>query len=217
MQLPSESEMVGTFNMSRTTIRQALRDLQADGLIFKIPGKGSFVSRPKAVQDLVSLQGFGEAMIPKGYDTFACVVGISRAVTDSQASRKLHIDNADIVEIRRIRYLNQEPISLDITYVPSSVGEKLILEDLANKDIFLIIENEYRIPLGKADIEIESVLADEGLARLLNIEEGSPILKIDRLTYTADHVPIDYEHLFYRGDALKYSLTLQRHSGGRHA
>src|SRR5688572_14517514 len=69
-QMPSEAQMMDTFQVSRITIRQALGDLQKEGLIFKVAGKGSFVAKPKAFQSLSRLQGFGEAMAPAGYETF---------------------------------------------------------------------------------------------------------------------------------------------------
>src|SRR6266481_9476570 len=69
-QMPSESETMAMFKVSRITVRQALGDLQKEGLIFKIHGKGSFVSKPKAFQDLARLQGFGEAMSRFGHQTF---------------------------------------------------------------------------------------------------------------------------------------------------
>jgi len=67
--LPSESELMKMFGVSRITVRQSLRDLHSDGLVFSVQGKGTFVSKPKAVQDVQRLQGFGEAMTPKGYET----------------------------------------------------------------------------------------------------------------------------------------------------
>lgn len=209
-QMPSESDMVKFFNVSRTTVRQALRDLQSDGLIFKVPGKGSFVSRPKATQELISLQGFGEAMIAKGHETFSTFLGAREIIENSTVRSKLKCESADIMEIRRLRYLNREPISVDITYVPCSIGRRLILEDLATQDIFVILENKYGLQLGRAEIQLESILSDDALSRLLKIEAGSPILRMERLTYTAEDVPIDYEHIYYRGDALKYMISLRR-------
>ena len=70
-QMPSESQMMAAFQVSRITIRQALGDLQKEGLIFKVAGKGSFVAMPKAFQNQSRLQGFGEAMTPSGYETFS--------------------------------------------------------------------------------------------------------------------------------------------------
>ncbi|WP_298171417.1 GntR family transcriptional regulator [Acidithiobacillus sp.] len=209
-QMPSESEMMRAFNVSRSTVRLALRCLQSEGLIFKVPGKGSFVSRPKATQELISLQGFGEAMITNGHETFSTLLGYSERVDNKLASSKLRIGCSDIMEIRRLRYLDRVPISVDITYVPSSIGRRLILEDLATEDIFVIVENKYAIKLGHAEVQLEAVLSDDALSSLLKIEEGSPILRMERLTYSADGSPIDYEHLYYRGDMLKYKTGLKR-------
>ena len=67
-QMPSESELGALFKVSRITVRQALGDLQKEGLIFKVHGKGSFVSQPKAFQNVTSLQGFAEAMSESGHE-----------------------------------------------------------------------------------------------------------------------------------------------------
>src|SRR5262245_18634066 len=75
-QLPPESALIDQFGVSRITVRQALNDLQKEGLIFKLHGKGSFVSAPKADQHLASLQGFAEAMSAAGHEIFNQVVDL---------------------------------------------------------------------------------------------------------------------------------------------
>src|ERR1700712_3280472 len=67
-QMPSEHELCMMFHVSRITVRQALGDLQKEGLLFKLHGKGTFVSKPKAFQNVTSLQGFAEAMSSMGYE-----------------------------------------------------------------------------------------------------------------------------------------------------
>src|SRR6056297_1407076 len=74
--LPSESELMKVFGVSRITVRQALRDLHREGLVFSVQGKGTFVSKPKAVQDVQRLQGFGESMMPQGYETSTRVIDL---------------------------------------------------------------------------------------------------------------------------------------------
>lgn len=210
-QMPSESEMIAAFEVSRITVRQALNDLQNEGLIFRIHGKGTFVSKPKAFQDLGRLQGFGEAMRQMGYETFARVISIRTVAPPAQVLEKLQLPKrAKVTELQRVRFLNREPISLDVTYVPTAIGQRLAKEDLAARDVFVILENDYGIALGHAELQIGSTLADELLATQLKVEEGSPVLFIERTTHTADGAPIDYEHLYYRGDAFQYKVRVDR-------
>jgi GntR family transcriptional regulator len=210
-QMPSESEMMQAFKVSRITVRQALGDLQKEGLIFKIHGKGSFVSKSKAFQDLDRLQGFGEAMSRFGHETFNQLLSVKDVAANQAVSEKLRLEPRTIVtEIKRVRHLDREPISVDVTYVPRQIGERLRAEDLAGRDIFAILENDYRIELGNADLQIGSMPADSTLARLLRVDEGAPILRIERLTFTADHAPLDFEYLYYRGDAFQYRLRIER-------
>jgi GntR family transcriptional regulator len=210
-QMPSESEMMAAFDVSRITVRQALNDLQNEGLIFRMHGKGTFVSKPKAFQDLGRLQGFGEAMRQMGYETFARVVSIRTVTPTPQVQERLQLPKrARVTELQRLRFLNREAISLDVTWVPASIGARLAKEDLATRDVFVILENDYGLSLGHADLQIGSTLADEHLAGQLKVDEGSPVLVIERTTHTSDGAPIDYEHLYYRGDAFQYRVRVDR-------
>lgn len=209
-QVPSESQMMAAFGVSRITIRQALGDLQKEGLIFKVAGKGSFVAKPKAFQNLSRLQGFGEAMGPSGYETFNQVLSMKPVAAPELVARRLRLEaGAPVYEIQRLRYLNREPISVDVSYFPLAIGERLAQEDLAARDIFAILENDHRRHLTHADVQIEAISADELLARHLRVPEAAPLLRIERLTH-ADDEPIDFEFLFYRGDAFQYRLRIER-------
>ena len=208
--LPSESEMMKVFGVSRITVRQALRDLHADGLVFSVQGKGTFVSRPKAVQDIQSLQGFGEAMNPQGYETSTRVVGVQEVRISGDVAEALDLNrNSNVVELTRIRYLNREPISLDHSFFPVEVGNELLGRDLT-QDVFPMLENECGIELGHAELKIEAISADENVAEKLNVGVGSPILRIQRLVYSISGTPIDFEYLSYRGDAFQYQVRVER-------
>ena len=210
-QLPTESELTSAFKVSRITVRQALNDLQKEGLVFKVHGKGTFVSKPKAFQDLARLQGFAEAMHVHGYETYNKLISLRHMPAPKAAAEMLRLPrNAKVTELRRVRYLNREPISLDVSYVSREIGERLAKEDLATRDIFLILENDYGIHLGNAELRIEATTADDQLAALLGISDGAPILRIERLTCTDSGEPLDFEYLYYRGDAFQYRLRVER-------
>ncbi len=193
--LPSESNLMKMFGVSRITVRQALRDLHSDGLVFSVQGKGTFVSRPKAVQHMQRLQGFGEAMTPQGYETSTRVVFNDYIRPSQEVANVFSINRSmRVLNVQRVRYLNQEPISLDISYFPEDIGKQLYVREL-NQDIFPLLENELNTSLSYADLKIESTAADAEIASQLKIETSSPVLKIIRLVFSSDDPLVDYEHL----------------------
>jgi GntR family transcriptional regulator len=212
--MPSEAELGKAFEVSRITVRQALGDLQKEGLIFKIHGKGTFVAKPKAFQNVSTLQGLGESMTQRGYEVINRLRSFKTVPADAQVAARLQIAEGDnVVQIKRARLVNRELVSLEITWLPEHVGKRLEKADLVSRDIFLILENDCALPLGHADLAIDAILADAELAAALEVEEGSPVMRIERLTHTADGAPLDYEHLYYRGDAFQYRLRIDRHKG----
>ncbi|MBB4867916.1 GntR family transcriptional regulator [Pseudomonas sp. LABIM340] len=212
--MPSEAELGKAFEVSRITVRQALGDLQKEGLIFKIHGKGTFVAKPKAFQNVSTLQGLGESMTQRGYEVINRLRSFKTVPANAQVAARLQVAEGDnVVQIKRARLVNRELVSLEITWLPEHVGKRLEKADLVSRDIFLILENDCALPLGHADLAIDAILADAELARALEVEEGSPVMRIERLTHTADGAPLDYEHLYYRGDAFQYRLRIDRHKG----
>lgn len=199
------------FDVSRITVRQALGDLQNEGLIFRIHGKGTFVAKPKAFQNVTSLQGFAEAMASIGHEIVNRVNATAIIEADAALARQLDVaPGSQIVQIERIRLLNREPVSFETTWLPLEPGKRVLHADLATRDIFLILENDCGVVLGHADVRIDAALADATIAHSLHVAVGSPILRIERLSFTAEGRPIDYEKLYFRGDAFQYRLRAER-------
>ncbi|MDY6921949.1 MAG: GntR family transcriptional regulator [Pseudomonadota bacterium] len=208
--MPSESELMASFGVSRITVRQALRDLHREGLIFTTQGKGTFASKPKAMQDVQHLEGFEEAMTSKGYETSAQLISIREVNPTKEVQEKLNIHSRDgAVEVIRVRRLNREPISVDTSFFPMSVGRQLFSRDLG-RDIFPLLENELNISLGRADISLEARPADANIAKLLQMDPGAPIMWVQRLTHDVNDNPVDYEYLAFRGDSYKYHFHVER-------
>lgn len=209
--LPSESELIARYGVSRITVRNALAELEKEGILFKIAGKGVFVSKPKSFQSLARLQGFAESMTGFDCEIFNELLSVRTLPADAEVARRLGLAELEPVsELQRVRYLNREPVSLDITYVRAHIGARLAREDLATRDIFLILENDYGIALGFADLTIDALLADSKLANALQINLGDPILRIARLTHTAAGEPLDFEYLFCRVDNFQFRLRIER-------
>ncbi|MDL0431438.1 GntR family transcriptional regulator [Marinobacter sp. TBZ242] len=208
--LPSENEMMSVFGVSRITIRQALRDLHNEGLVFSAQGKGTFVSKPKAVQNVQRLEGFGEAMAAQGYEASARVLSIQQLKAPKAVAASLDLQSGDeVIEVKRVRYLNRSPVCIENSYFPMDIGRRMFGLDLSG-DIFPMLENLFGIPLGGADISLDSILADDEAQRYLNLKAGEAILRVERLTHNRDGRPIDFEYLCYRGDSFKYQFRIDR-------
>lgn len=209
--LPSESEMINAFGVSRITVRQAMNDLQKEGLLFKVHGKGTFVAMPNVSQELTHLQGFGEAMRHLGHETFSEVFGLATVAGSALTCAKLGLSaGVQVTEIRRVRYLNREPISIDYSWVRHEIGSRLSEQNLRDKDLFSLLENQLGQALHSADVEIDATSASAEIASRLHIAPHSPILRIERLTYADPSKPIVFEYLHYRAESFKYKLKVLR-------
>jgi GntR family transcriptional regulator len=210
-QLPSESEMIAAFGVSRITVRQAINDLQKEGLLFKVHGKGTFVAVPNVSQELTHLQGFGEAMHRLGHETFSEVFGLKTVKGSGVVCAKLQVEEGSpVTEIRRVRYLNREPVSIDYSWVRHEIGSRLSEKNLREKDLFSLLENELRQSLHSADVEIDATSATSEVASRLKVAVGAPILRIERLTYATQDQPLVFEYLHYRAETFKYKMKILR-------
>lgn len=200
------------FGVSRTTVRRALQDLVAAGVIDRQAGRGTFVRKPILQQELTRLTGFVEDMETLGLRPSAQVITIERVFADGPVSQALDIDlGAECLHIERIRLANNEPVSFDDSYLPLDVGQAVASEDLATNPFYSILEQRQGIPLGEADYTLQATVAGARLAGLLNVEEGDPLLLIERTTYARDGGrALLHEFLHYRGDRIRYRLKLKR-------
>ncbi|OEC91120.1 GntR family transcriptional regulator [Acinetobacter sp. YK3] len=210
-QLPSEKELSELFNVSRITIRQALNQLQLEHLIYKIQGKGTFVSAPKSFQNISELQGFAEAMTDLGHEVLNVVKEFRFIPATPHIASKLKVSvNSTVVEIKRIRLLNRKPVSFELTYLPEAIGTALQQINLSTHDVFLAIEEDLSIALGHADLNIDATLADEELSELLQVDVHAPLLRVERLTHDHAGHPIDFEYLYFSGERFQYRLRVDR-------
>jgi GntR family transcriptional regulator len=211
-QIPGEIELGGMFDISRTVIRQALQELTYEGLIYREKGRGTFVAKPKISESLVqSLTGFHQDMTSRGLSPRSKVLKQEMIPASSKVAKFLKLDEGTpVIEINRLRYVGNDPISLVTTYLPYSLCPKLLDANLSNNSLYEFIENECGILISRGRRTIEAVLANENEAMMLNVEKGSPLMLLNSISYLADGTPIEYFHAVHRGDRSRFEVELIR-------
>jgi GntR family transcriptional regulator len=209
--LDSEAQLMKRYGVSRITVRQALQTLEQQGLIVKVAGKGSFVAPERPSQDLTQLQGLAEAMAPRGHVIRNRVLAVRHELADAAVAQRLGLAVGEpVVHLRRVRLVDGEPLSLDLSWLPAAEGERVAQGDLVRRDVFALLEQELGLALGHAELSIDAVAADGDLADELGVAIGHPLLRIERVTHTASGRPIDCETLFCRAERFRWKLRLNR-------
>jgi GntR family transcriptional regulator len=210
-QLPPEDRLTDRFGVSRTTVRKAIENLVARGMVEIRRGKGTFVSEPKITQELTELRGFAEDMVLLGRHPTARLVSKQVVAASKEVAENLELSQgAQVWRIERVRLGDGVPMSFDETYLPLDIGEKVVANDLEAEPIFALLEGKYGLPLVEARYQLEAVIANAHVAAALAVEVGSPIFLIERTSYVERNRPVDYEKLYYRGDLIRFSTRLSR-------
>ncbi len=211
-QLPSESEFGEVFGVSRTVVRQALRELEFSGLIFRRKGKGTFVAEPKIEESLIQkLTGFYQDMVERGRNPITQVLRHEIVPASSSVMEYLDIDNETLVHcIERLRFIEDEPIVLVTTYIPYDLAPALEDYDLTDQSLYAVLEKDYGLVLARGKRFIEAVPATEREARYLQTTAGDPLFLLDSVTYLEDGRPIEYYHAVHRGDRSRFEVDLIR-------
>ena len=215
--IPSEAELCQAFDISRSVVRQALRELEYQGLLYREQGKGTFVAQPKISESLMQdLSGFYEDMVTKGLTPLTKVLRQEIQPAHKKIANYLQIEPGDrVIVIERLRSVENEPIVLVTTYLPYDICPDLINEDLSTQSLYALLEKKYGLELSHGRRTIEAVAANQYEAQLLGVEEGAPLVLLDSVSYLRDGRPIEYFHAVHRGDRSRFAVEVVRVQRGK--
>lgn len=208
--LPSESELTEAHGVSRITVRQALGDLEAEGLIVRRQGKGAFVAPPRASQSLNRLQGMAEALAGHG-EVHTKRLSTQRLPAPADVAAVLQIaPGEEAVRLVGLRYLERQPLSVNVSWFRPELGDRIARLDLSGRDILQVLEGELGCIVHQADLEISAAPMPSAEARLLGVKPGVPSLRVHRVVRGAESAPLHLETIIFRSDSFSYKLSLTR-------
>lgn len=207
-QFPPERQLAEALGISRMTLRRAIDELVAKGVVRRRHGAGVFALGPKLDQPLAA-SSFTEDMIARGMRPGSRVLSFETESAGAHIARRLHLDEgAEVITILRLRLADDEPIALEELHSPSSLVPGLKRGDLENSSFYELLRSRFRISLNHSVQTIEPTLLDAGEAKALGAPEQSPALLFERTSRGADGVPFEFVRSVYRGDRYKIRTEL---------
>ena len=207
--VPSENQLAEKFGVSRMTARRALGDLEREGCLERIPGKGTFVRQPEHYTS-----GFFRVRPFKDWAD-DLNVALSSKVLESRivdppdaVSEKLSF-SGQLILLRILNYFDQLPVRYAVRYLRADKCAGMLWDDLEHASIHEILINKYQLPLTRIDQRMTAIGLTSELAALFGEKTGYPAFFFERLVYSFDE-PITYVEYTMRGDmAFKDSFTPQ--------
>lgn len=200
--IPSERELSDRFGVSRMTVRETVDRLVAEGRLYRVPAKGTFVARPKLDMPL-QLSSFSEDMRARGLRPGARELARRTEPAREHVRAALDLREGDVHVIERLRLADGTPMAIERTHVTAALTPGLADVPLEDTSLYAVLDERYGIRLDNGEQTIEAALADEDVAARLGIAPGAPVLWIRRRALQGAR-PVEYTESVYRGD--RYQL-----------
>ena len=223
--VPSEKSLVEEFGTSRGPVRQALAALRAEGMIVGGRGAPPRVQRTAPTQSFDVFMSFTEWARQLGFTPGQRVIEASRRPATEEIARELQIaPDAPVVEIIRLRSLDDKPAMLERSAFPLEIGRRLLSADLDGGSIYQTLADA-GVHSVRARHVIDAIAAHPLEAEQLRVDAGAPLLRVRRLAYnelgfvieTADDRYLPSMASFVVENSAEHRNPLARHTGGGRA
>ncbi|QAY73734.1 GntR family transcriptional regulator [Agromyces protaetiae] len=214
--VPGDFELCERYGVSRTVVRQALADLEYEGVIERVKGKGTFYAAPKVAEGLAqSLTGLHEDVAARGSELVSVVRRLEVIPADAKLSADLEIGAFQpVILIERLRKVDGEPWALTVTHVPFDVAPGLLEVDFTDQSLYAVLERDFGVRLATGHRSIEAAIASKAVADSLEIPVGAPILVLRSVSRDAGGRPVESFVAYHRGDRSRFEVDLTRSASG---
>lgn len=189
--LPSERDLIEEFGFSRPTIQKALSDLENEGIIYRRPRQGSFVSERRLHKSLDSLQSFPEDLRSSGDVPSTRLIAFEIIEASETVARKLHLKTGDpVYYLVRLRHKNGDPIIYDYSYYAPFAIQDASCEIFVDS-IYSFMEQR-GMKISMAEKTVDAILPPKEIAEALKLRDDEPVIKIEMVAYLSDGRPFEY-------------------------
>ncbi len=216
-QVPSESELGQRFRLSRGTVRQALGELLAEGHLYLVRGRGTFVAEPSAPKWPIStFVSATDALEQQGITLETRSLNLSTWPCDARVATPLRLESGrPVVRLQRLRLVEGQPLMLDTSYLPEALAHDLLAVDLNNRSLYHVLAEVCGLHIASVDRTLSARLADQAEARLLDIPLPSAVHVLEGTAYDMTGRPVEFSEAVLRSDRSRFQLQSRPAEGFR--
>lgn len=205
--LPSERELAEKYELSRTTVRAALMELEVTGMIRRVHGKGTFVNRVDLNSDLNSSYSFNKQMISLGKKPQTKILSFERKEANAYFAKNLETEvGSQIIKLKRLRFADGIPVMLERTYLPAEHFSLMTESMLSNRSLYSVFAEEFNEQVYYADEYFLAGITSANDSKYLKIKEGTPCLNLRRQTYNPHNQIIEFTLSVAISDQFAYHI-----------
>jgi DNA-binding GntR family transcriptional regulator len=196
--IPSEQELCEIYDISRPTVRQAIAELTNCGMLYKVKGKGTFVSKPKSDINIKNYSGFTDSILdsvePGGKNIIAMnsIEITKHSFLQKYFNTGSSLINNNSIEIKYLTTSDDDILSLNVSYLPLNLFPNIIDDLKANKPSHEILKGKYPLLPTKSKSSLEVVYTDHKDAQYLQMQPGQPVIKIENILYSKTGQAVEY-------------------------
>lgn len=213
--LPTEAELSAQYQVSRQTVRRAFHDLVSEGMVYRVPGRGTFA----APRDGAYVRQFGsiDDLMGLSADTQMDVITPLRRLVDVTAAGRLRLPGDIVYRVTFRRSHHGTPFCLTVVSVPPEAGEalgsaaELTAEGMTSEvTIIGLLDARLGAPIAEAEQSITVALADDRASQALGCPAGHPLLRIDRVYLDTNGTPVELAVSHFLPELYSYRTNLRR-------
>mgnify|MGYP002756975557 CR=1 FL=1 len=207
--LPSERRLCKLYSLSRTTVRQAISELELNGYIEKVHGKGTFVAKKdRDKHNLSDYYSFTDQMRAIGKEPSTSVLEFHIERANKFVASRLKIEEKEkVIRFIRLREADKNPMMIETTFIPYKDFKELSRQLLDEMPLYDIYEKKFGRKIVRVEEVFQAGILGREEAKTLNLNQGSPCLRIKRYSYDKEDKIIEYTLSYARGDQFAYKVT----------
>lgn len=207
--LPTERALAEEFGVNRATVRHALSSLEADGLVYRVQGAGTFTVGQTIAKSL-KLTSFTEDIRSRGMVPSTKLLSARERPAGDAIGRALHVSTAEpVVQLTRVRLANAEPMCIEVVSLRAADVPDILAEDLEGS-LYDLLEGRYGLMVARAEQVVTSTVVEPEQAEMLGVPALAPALQIRRTSVDARSRPLEYAVSLYRADRYEIRFTVRR-------